>query len=128
MFEKASRLKLRFEVITSQSRPCGFVSVEDLWDLNLEILDSIAKKINTELKSEGEESFIPSNKSKKAAIYELKLEILKYIIGIKLKEKEEKEKDAAKKAQREKIKALIAKKEDESMESLTIEELKELLK
>ncbi len=52
IFENASKTKVRFE--TSK----GEVSVEELWDLSLTSLDSIAKVISKELKEASEESFI----------------------------------------------------------------------
>ena len=44
MFEKASRIKLRY----STNR--GVLSVEDLWDLSLEQLDPIAINLSKRLK------------------------------------------------------------------------------
>ena len=123
MFKEASRLKLRF------STPIGLLSTEDLWDLPLESktkvnLDSIAILLNREIKDTKEESFI--SKSKVNPVTELKLEIVKAIIEIKLKEADEKLKAKVKAEQRNKIDAIISKKEDESLESLSLEELKAL--
>ena len=123
MFKEASRLKLRF------STPIGLLSIEDLWDLPLESktkvnLDSIAILLNREIKDTKEESFI--SKSKVNPVTELKLEIVKAIIEIKLKEADEKLKAKVKAEQRNKIDAIISKKEDESLESLSLEELKAL--
>ena len=123
MFKEASRLKLRF------STPIGLLSVEDLWDLPLESktkvnLDSIAILLNREIKDTKEESFI--SKSKVNPVTELKLEIVKAIIEIKLKEASDKLQAKIKAEQRNKIDAIISKKEDESLESLSLEELKAL--
>ena len=49
MFERAAKRKLRF---TSSK---GSLSVEDLYDLSLTSLDSIAKGVNRQLKAEAEE-------------------------------------------------------------------------
>lgn len=123
MFKEASRLKLRF------STPIGLLSTEDLWDLPLESktkvnLDSIAILLNREIKDTKEESFI--SKSKVNPVTELKLEIVKAIIEIKLKETSDKLQAKIKAEQRNKIDAIISKKEDESLESLSLEELKAL--
>lgn len=123
MFKEASRLKLRF------STPIGLLSTEDLWDLPLESktkvnLDSIAILLNREIKDTKEESFI--SKSKVNPVTELKLEIVKAIIEIKLKEASDKLQAKIKAEQRNKIDAIISKKEDESLESLSLEELKAL--
>lgn len=123
MFKEASRLKLRF------STPIGLLSTEDLWDLPLESktkvnLDSIAILLNREIKDTKEESFIA--KSKVNPVTELKLEIVKAIIEIKLKETSDKLQAKIKAEQRNKIDAIISKKEDESLESLSLEELKAL--
>ena len=122
-FKEASRLKLRF------STPIGLLSTEDLWDLPLESktkvnLDSIAILLNREIKDTKEESFI--SKSKVNPVTELKLEIVKAIIEIKLKETSDKLQAKIKAEQRNKIDAIISKKEDESLESLSLEELKAL--
>lgn len=123
MFKEASRLKLRF------STPIGLLSTEDLWDLPLESktkvnLDSIAILLNRELKDTKEESFI--SKSKVNPVTELKLEIVKAIIEIKLKEASDKLQAKIKAEQRNKIDAIISKKEDASLEALSLEELKAL--
>lgn len=77
MFEKASRLKLRFE----SSK--GLLSTEDLWGLSLDSLDNLAKSVNKKLKESQEESFI-NRKSKSDSELELKLNILKRVIEYKL--------------------------------------------
>ena len=46
IFEKASRLQLRF------ASTKGSLSVEDLWGLSLESLDTLAKAVNKQIKAE----------------------------------------------------------------------------
>lgn len=114
MFEKASRVKLRY----STNR--GVLSVEDLWDLSLEQLDSIAINLNKRLKESQTESFI---KIRTKDTTELKFNIVKHIIDVKLQEQEERIVAAEKKAKRQKILDLMAKKQDAELESKSYEEL-----
>ena len=114
MFEKASRVKLRY----STNR--GVLSVEDLWDLSLEQLDPIAINLNKRLKESQTESFI---KIRTKDTIELKFNIVKHIIDVKLQEQEERIVAAEKKAKRQKILDLMAKKQDAELESKSYEEL-----
>ena len=114
MFEKASRVKLRY----STNR--GVLSVEDLWDLSLEQLDPIAINLNKRLKESQTESFI---KIRTNTELELKFNIVKHIIDVKLQEQEERIVAAEKKAKRQKILDLMAKKQDAELESKSYEEL-----
>lgn len=116
MFEKASRIKLRY----STNR--GVLSVEDLWDLSLEQLDSIAINLNKRLKESQTESFIKT-RTKDTTELELKFNIVKHIIDVKLQEQEERTVAAEKKAKRQKILDLMAKKQDAELESKSYEEL-----
>ena len=79
MFEKASRMKLRFNTQR------GVLSVEDLWDLPLIQLDNIAIALNKKLQESKTES--------------------------------------EKKAKRQKILDLMAKKQDAELEGKSLEEL-----
>lgn len=122
-FIQATRLKLRF------STAVGVLSVEDLWDLPLESknkvnLDSIAIALHRELKDTKEESFI--SKSRANPILEMKLDIVKYIIEVKLQEAEDKAKAKVKSEQRAKIADLIEEKQNESLKALSLEELRVL--
>lgn len=116
MFEKAARTKLRFQ---SQK---GMLSVEDLWDLKLTDLDLVARNVNKKLKEEGEESFIEEKTSRSASL-ELSLEILKYIIATKKKEKQDIADSANKEEKKELLKALLKEKEVAKMKDMTPEEI-----
>ena len=78
LFEQASRQKLRFKVN-------GLVSVEDLWDLSLAQLDTLAKDLRRQSR-ETEESFIEEKKSD--STLELRFEIVKHIITTRLAERQ----------------------------------------
>lgn len=119
-FEQGSRLKVRF------STAIGLLTQEDLWDLPLESkskvnLDGIAIGLNREIKDTKEESFI--SKSKVNPVTELKLEIVKHIIEVKMREADERLKARFKSEQKAKIATILNRKEDEALESLSREEL-----
>lgn len=115
MFEKATKLKLRFKATN------GLLSVEDLWDLSLVQLDKIAKELRKELREEEEESFISVKKSNSTA--ELRFDVVKHIIDIKLQEKADRADAQAKVAKKEQILQILAKKKTESLESMSEEDL-----
>ena len=115
-FEKATRLRLRFE--TSR----GNLNVEDLWRLPLAELDKLAIALNKQLNESSEESFIKA-KSKDNKLLELRFDIVKHIIETLLSEDEEKKKAADKRAKREQLLELIAKKKNQELEGKSLEEL-----
>lgn len=119
MFEVATRNKMRFPYK-------GQISVEDMWDLSLSALDSVFKALNSQMKQVKEESLL-STKSKADETLELQIEIVKYIVSVKLAEKEAREKAAEKSVQRQKIMEIMAKKQDESLESASMEDLQKML-
>ena len=125
MFEKSSRLKLRFDTSV------GNISDEDLWDLPVigkkaSILDNLAKSLNKAIKECAEESFI-TKKSDADIILNLKFDIVKYIIEVKLAEAEVSKKAVETKAKKERIMSIIADKEDDDLKNKSADELKELL-
>ena len=131
LFEQASRLKLRFQ----SSK--GLLTLEDLWDLPLKAkndeavrkeanLDDLAKALYKEVKESVEPSFV-EDKSASDAKLDLMFELVKYIISVKKAEEEADRAALAKTAQRQRVLELINKKEEASLESLSIEELKALL-
>lgn len=119
MFEIAVRNKFRFPFK-------GQISVEDLWDLSLENLDTVFKTLNAQVKLASEESLL-NEKDKEVEIVEQKIAIVKHIVAVKQAEAA-KRRDAAKLyEQKQKLMALIAKKEDEALDGLTADELKKML-
>tara|TARA_Y100000310_G_scaffold307018_1_gene348755 strand:- start:35827 stop:36216 length:390 start_codon:yes stop_codon:yes gene_type:complete len=126
MFEKATRLRLRF------STSNGVVSVEDLWDLPLQTaranrasLDLIAIDLDKQLK-ETTTSFV-SKRSTSDTELQLKFDIVKHVISVKLAEREEKENKLAKEAKKAKILSLIEKKKDAELEGTSLEDLEKQL-
>ena len=119
IFEYAVRNKVRFPFK-------GMISVEDLWDLSLTNLDSIYKTLNKQVKQSEEESLLSTSANVNTEL-EVKIAIIKHNVSVKLTEKENAEKAAAKKAQKQKIMSIIATKENEALQNSSIEELNKML-
>lgn len=117
IFLKAVRMKLRFQ--TNK----GLLSVEELFDLKLTELDSVAIAVNKQLKDSKEESFI-ATKTKANTELELRLEILKAIIEIKQTEAKAKSDKAKKDQELERLNELLLRKQDSALEQLSPDEIK----
>jgi len=115
MFEKASKQKLRFSFN-------GQLRTEDLWDLKLEDLDTIAKALNKEVDASAETSFI-KKKSTSNAKSELKFDIVKHIIEVKLAAKDAKLRRAESESKRDMLRGLIDSKKHAELANLSVEEL-----
>ncbi|MGF0147627.1 hypothetical protein ACQRDF_09445 [Lachnospiraceae bacterium SGI.054] len=119
LFESATRSKMRFPFK-------GMISVEDLWDLSLTNLDSVFKTLNAEVKRSEEESLL-NTKSKEDEEISNKIEIVKYIVSVKLDEKKKRE-DAKKNAEmRQRLLEIKAKRQDAALENLSDEDLDKML-
>jgi hypothetical protein len=119
MFEVATRSKMRFPFK-------GLISIEDLWDLSVQNLDLIFKNLNSELKQVQEESLL-NTKTKEDKELDMKIEIVKYIVNIKLEEDNLRLKAKAQKEQKQKIMEILSAKQDESLQNKSIDELKAML-
>ena len=119
MFEYAIRNKVRFPFK-------GLISVEDLWDLTLTNLDSIYKTLNKQVKQSEEESLL-NTKTTVDKELDVQIAIVKHIVAVKLAEQEAREKTSAKKAQKQKIMAIIASKQDEALQNSSVEDLQKML-
>lgn len=119
MFEIATRTKMRFPFK-------GMITVEDLWDLSVQNLDKVFKTLNSQRKKAQEESLL-SAKSSEDEVLDTQIEIVKYIVGVKLDEQAARLKAAENKEKKQKIMALMAKKDDEALENMSKEELQKLL-
>lgn len=85
--ERAMRKKYRFASVV------GLLMLEQLWDLPLKStreqvpdLDGVARKINSELKTQVEESFVETSTNVLKEELEEKLEIVKHIIAVRQEE------------------------------------------
>jgi uncharacterized protein YrzB (UPF0473 family) len=119
MFEMAVRSKFRFPFK-------GMVSVEDLWDLNVSDLDSIFKTLNSQVKKAKEESLLVT-KTKEDETLSTMIEIVKYIVSIKLAEENARLQAKEQKEKKQKIMEILATKQDEDLKNKSAEELTAML-
>jgi len=128
-FKNASRLKYRYETVK------GDISTEDLWQLPVPLtdnckseitLDIIAKTINKQIKAETEESFV-STKNKNVQLLETKLEIVKEVIRYKIAEANKKREEESQENLKSRVRAAMFNKQNQELESMSIEELTKLL-
>ena len=119
IFEYATRHKVRFPFK-------GNLSVEDLWDLRVEDLDQIFKTLHAKQKQSQEESLL-NTKNKEEELIDIQIAIIKYIVVVKLAEKEAQKKAAENKAKKQKILAIMAARDEKALENSSDEELRRML-
>lgn len=121
IFEYATREKLRFPFK-------GEISVEDLWDLSLTNLDKVYKSLNAQAKQNNEASLISSSvKTAEESRLEAKIEIVRYIFAVKDNEAKARRQEVEKTEKKQKIMSIIARKQDEALESMSAEDLQKML-
>lgn len=120
MFEFAVRNKIRFPYK-------GQISVEDLWDLSVEALDTVFKTLNSKVKASQEESLLQT-RTKEDEELSIQIDIVKYIVSVKLAEADAAEKARTNKEQKQKILSILADKQDDALKNKSIEELQQMLK
>jgi hypothetical protein len=128
MFELASRIDLRFPSTRGNLLP------SDLWRLQLKskvkanvTLDTLAQAEDQKIReSQASVSFVDQNMSSQSTEVKdsmLRLDILKHIIGVRLKDQQEEENKRTNKKEMQELAALIDDKKKEAKKDLTIEEL-----
>lgn len=115
LFEIATRNRYRFNYK-------GVMTVEDLWSLRVEDLDAIFKALNRQKKTADEDSLLAAKSAEDQDLAN-KIDIVRYIVSVKLAEAAERVSAAEKKAQRDKIMEIVAKKKDKALEDMGIEDL-----
>lgn len=119
MFEVAIRNKMRFPYK-------GQVSVEDLWDLNVEALDTVFKTLNSKVKVSQEESLLQT-RTKEDEELSIQIAIVKHIVAVKLAEADEAKRARENKEQKQKILNILADKQEDALKNKSIEELQQML-
>lgn len=119
MFETAVRNKMRFPYK-------GQISVEDLWDLDVNALDGVFKTLNSKVKVSLEESLLRT-RSKESEELIVQIEIVKYIVSVKLAEAEARKNAEANRAKRQRILGILADKQESDLKNKSPEELQAML-
>lgn len=118
LFETASKMKIRFNYR-------GVITTEDLWDLDVKALDYIYKQLMVAKKESETESLLEEKKTN--PILEVQIEIVKHIFEVKVEERKAAELRAENAAKKQKILAILARKQDAELENKSAEELEKLI-
>lgn len=121
MYKQASKLRLRF------STNKGNLTVEQLWDLSLTDLDTLAVSLEQGYKASKGKSFLSMKTTKDKGI-KLQFDIVLDILNTKVEESEVRAAAAEVRENNQKLLGLIKKKKESELENLTIEELEAQLK
>lgn len=119
MFEIAIRNKMRFPYK-------GQISVEDLWDLSVDALDTVFKTLNSKVKASQEESLLQT-RTKEDEELSIQIAIVKHIVAVKLAEADAAKKARENKEQRQKILSILADKQEDALKNKSVEELQQML-
>jgi hypothetical protein len=122
IFERAARDKLRFDT------KAGFISAEDLFDLPLQSktgkvnLDDIARGLHKKLRNGDDVSFVDAERKSDETV-QLSFDIVKHVIDAKLAENRAENEKRARAEKKQRILAIMADKQDESLKGKSLDEL-----
>lgn len=114
IFEQATRCKYRFPFK-------GLCTVEDLWDLSVTNLDTVYKELNKQKRNNNEDSLLETS-NEDTKLNDM-IEIVKYIVSVKQKEKTDRLLEKERKERNQMIMDIIKDKEYENLRSKSIAEL-----
>lgn len=120
MFEQAARMKLRFNYK-------GSLTVEDLWDLKLEVLDQLCIEMEKALETSDAGRSRLERRSTKNDELALKVAIADHIIATRVAEKNAREDEKANAELIKKYQAILADKQDEAIRGKSPEELQAMI-
>jgi hypothetical protein len=116
MYKKALRMKLRF--VTNK----GKLATEDLFDLSLTDLNSLAISLDKKLSETPRKSFI-SDVAPDTQEDELRFNIVKDVITLKLAERNAAQNAKAKAAEKAQLMEILHRKKNEALENLSVAEI-----
>lgn len=120
MFEKASRLKLRFPYR-------GQCTIEDLWDIPIEALDDMFKTLNR--LNQDEETLLINKDDDKEDILVLKIKIgiIRHVVSVRLKEQGEVQNEKGRADRKQALLHILAEKQNDELRSMPADELAKLI-
>ena len=118
IFEQATQLHLRFNFH-------GLLTTEDIWDLSQNDLDLLYKQVKKQV-TDSIEGLL-STPTKEDYKNSLRLEIVRHIFTVKEAARQAAADAAKRRLEKEKIKEIIANKQDESLMSKSLEDLQKML-
>lgn len=119
IFEMATREKYRFPYK-------GMITVEDMWDLSLQSLDSVFKSLNAQVRRNQEESLLKTKTDEDIEL-DTKIAIIRYIVGVKQQEAADRLQAKEKKEKKQKLLDALNEKRDQKIKDMTEEELEKAL-
>lgn len=119
-FETATRRKLRFQTTK------GNLSIEDLWDVPLTVLDEAYKGLSRQIR-EAEDDSLLAKRDSGVEEASLKRDLVKHVVQVRQAEAEAKTARAARRQQAARVRELIAQKQDEALAGKSTDELNALL-
>jgi hypothetical protein len=120
MYKEALQKKLRFK--TNK----GMITTEDLFDLSLQNLNTLAIMLDKKISEAPKKSFIEELPAEENDD-ELRFNIVKDVINTKLKARKDNIDKAQADAQKKRILEILAKRNDEELEKKSTEELRAML-
>lgn len=122
IFEKASRLKLRFDLN-------GQISVEQIWTVPMSALADYEQSLTEVVEGYGKSTRrSKKTRTEQQELNQLRLEIVTYVLDVRETELEAAKNAADVKEHNQKILELIRNKQDQKLQDMSVEELEKLLK
>ena len=118
IFEEASRRKFRFPYN-------GSITVEDLFDLNKAQINKVYQTLSVQVKSK--ESTLLSVTTAEDKDILTKIEIVKYVFNEKVEKENRMLRDKETSIKKQRIMEVMSKKQDESLENTSMEDLQKML-
>lgn len=120
-YKSAAQQKLRFQT------PKGLLTVEQLWDLSLRELDTLAVSLETEHQQSGRKSFLAKTSAKDKTA-KLRFDIVLDVLNTKVEESQAAQEAAEARDHNKKIINLISEKQEEALKEKSVKELERMLK